>query len=99
MGSRIVRDRTRELWPDRQFRQTDDLDEYLQYLKMKIFEEAAELCLAVGRTEIAEEAADLAEVLTAYLDSHDITVHEMEVHRAAKFTERGGFTKGLIWEY
>lgn len=99
MGSRMVRDRAQEMWPGRQYREAKNPEEYLQYLKMKLFEEAAELILAEGKTEIAEEGGDLAEALTAYLDFHGVTVHEMEVHRAVKFVERGGFTKGLIWEY
>ncbi|MBB5083326.1 nucleoside triphosphate pyrophosphohydrolase [Nonomuraea endophytica] len=71
-----------------------DLAEYRQALVEKLFEEAAELRDA-SADEVAEEIADVYEVLRAIAtaDGHDWAV--IEKAAAAKLEERGAFRDRL----
>ncbi|WP_254391739.1 phosphoribosyl-ATP pyrophosphohydrolase [Terribacillus sp. DMT04] len=51
---------------------------------------------AEKRTEIVEEAADLAEVLYMMLENQGITYEEVEQVRQQKKLERGGFKDRLF---
>ena len=75
-------------------RRLDD-GEFLDALKDKLLEEAAE-----GReaspAEIACELADVIEVARALADAHGIAWDEVEARRLAKRAERGGFDERVF---
>ncbi len=68
--------------------------EYLQKLKAKLIEEAAEY----SRDENPEELADTLEVLYAILDFKGIDKKEVERMREKKAGERGTFKGRLVLE-
>lgn len=70
-------------------------DELLTFLKYKIVEEANEVFNAKNKEELVEEMADLLEVMKA-LASNQSIVDEMFLKRESKYSERGGFEKGII---
>jgi len=70
-------------------RRLDD-GEFLDALKDKLLEEAAEVREA-SAAEIAGELADVIEVARALADAHGIAWNEVEAKRLAKRAERGGF--------
>lgn len=64
---------------------------FIEALKTKLVEEAAEARDAKTRDELAEELADLSEVVLALTAATGITPTEIEEKRLAKRAERGGF--------
>ena len=70
-------------------RRLDD-DEFLEALKEKLLEEAAEARDAAPH-ELAGELADVLEVLRALADAHGLNWDDVEARRLAKRDERGGF--------
>jgi predicted house-cleaning noncanonical NTP pyrophosphatase (MazG superfamily) len=70
-------------------------DEMVPLLKKKILEEAQEVFDAKNTVELAEELADLLEVIRA-LAAREKVVEMMFLKREAKYAERGGFEKGII---
>jgi predicted house-cleaning noncanonical NTP pyrophosphatase (MazG superfamily) len=66
-------------------------EEFVQSLKAKLVEEAAEVAAADTRAELLDELADVLEVISALASAHDIPPAELEIRRAAKHAERGGF--------
>lgn len=64
---------------------------YLDALKTKLVEEAAEARDAVCADDLAGELADLAEVMLALLTAAGLSADDIEQRRLAKRTERGGF--------
>lgn len=68
-----------------------DQDRYVEELKVKLLEEANEISKAEEHNEVVEEAADLLEVLHAFLDAKDISLEDIERARREKKEERGGF--------
>lgn len=75
-------------------RRLDD-GEFLDALKDKLLEEAAEVREAPA-DEIAGELADVLEVARALADAHGIAWDEVEARRLAKRAERGGFDERVF---
>ena len=70
-------------------------EEYLQLLKNKLVEESQEVLEANTKEELAEELADLLEVIRAISQREGI-IDELFKKREAKFLERGGFENGIV---
>jgi predicted house-cleaning noncanonical NTP pyrophosphatase (MazG superfamily) len=70
-------------------------DELSNLLRQKIMEKALEVSEAKSREELAEELADLFEVIKTLAEKENV-VEEMFSKREAKYLERGGFDKGLV---
>lgn len=70
-------------------------EELTMFIKCKIVEEALEVSNASNPVELAEELADLLEVMRALACNQGV-VDEMFDARKKKFDERGGFDKGII---
>jgi predicted house-cleaning noncanonical NTP pyrophosphatase (MazG superfamily) len=71
-------------------RRMDDA-EFVAALKAKLVEEAAEARDAVSPEELAEELADLTEVVRALAEAAGLSLADIEARRLAKRAERGGF--------
>ncbi|NAS21446.1 phosphoribosyl-ATP pyrophosphohydrolase [Herbidospora sp. NEAU-GS84] len=71
-----------------------DDDAYRQALQAKLAEEAGELAEAAGE-EVAEELADLLEVLRAIADVHGHSWRHVEQVADAKRARRGAFAARL----
>lgn len=74
--------------------------EYRALLLAKLAEEVTELSVAhfaESREHVAEEAADVMEVVLAIAAHHGIDAEQLEKIRAAKAQERGGFADGIVW--
>ena len=65
--------------------------EYEEQLKIKLLEEAQEVCDAYERESIIEEMADLTEVIDALCALHRISLDELDAVQMKKRQERGGF--------
>ena len=71
--------------------------EYKNALVEKLQEETAEAVHAVNTgSNVAEELADVLEVLHALAAAHNITINEIENIRKKKKQERGGFEKKIL---
>jgi len=70
-------------------------EEFSSLLKQKVVEEANEVFNAKTKEELAEELADLLEVIKHLAEKENI-VNEIFSKREAKYLERGGFDKGLV---
>lgn len=73
----------------------DELDEAM---RKKILEEAAELASAKTDKDIVEEAADLIEIVEAFLDRHVLIMHTVENRMSSKCREKGNFECGFLLE-
>lgn len=60
-------------------------------LRIKLLEEAAEVCSAETQPELFEELADLLEVMTSFCELHGVTLEEIKALQTKKHQERGGF--------
>lgn len=70
-------------------------EELLQLLKNKILEEAEEVFKANTKEELAEEMADLLEVMKSLAEKENI-VEEIFLKRESKLLERGAFDLGVV---
>lgn len=70
-------------------------EELLGFIKQKILEEANEVVNTKNSVELAEELADLLEVIRILAINQNVT-ELMFLKREAKYAERGGFEKGVI---
>lgn len=70
-------------------------EELTMFLRCKIVEEALEVSNASNPVELAEELADLMEVMKALAYNQGV-VDELFEARERKLNERGGFDKGII---
>jgi predicted house-cleaning noncanonical NTP pyrophosphatase (MazG superfamily) len=70
-------------------------EEMNSFLRKKILEEAQEVFSASCKDNLAEELADLLEVIKALAENENV-VDQMFSKREAKYLERGGFSKGLV---
>lgn len=75
-----------------------DKEAYKEALLRKLHEEADECSTAQTTTELAEELADVLEVVRALGTAIGIAPDELERLRAAKETERGGFEQRIFLE-
>jgi predicted house-cleaning noncanonical NTP pyrophosphatase (MazG superfamily) len=69
-------------------------DEFWQFLKQKLREEADEFI----ESESPEELADIAEVLQTIIAYKRFAIADLKAAKEAKVQERGGFTAGYILE-
>ena len=70
-------------------------EEYMQMLKNKLVEESQEVLEANTKEELAEELADLLEVMRSLAQREGI-VDMLFSKREAKFSEKGGFEAGVV---
>jgi predicted house-cleaning noncanonical NTP pyrophosphatase (MazG superfamily) len=70
-------------------------DEYAEALRAKCVEEVTEYLNAGSDNEVAEELADILEVVYALASLHELTKEDLETIRVRKLMERGGFEKRL----
>lgn len=70
-------------------------EESLQLLRNKVLEEADEVFKAKTKEELAEEMADLLEVMKSLAEKENI-VEEIFLKRESKLLERGGFDLGIV---
>lgn len=73
----------------------EELDEAI---RKKILEEAAELASAKTDSDIVEEAADLIEIVEAFLDRHVLIMPTVENRMGSKYREKGRFEYGFFLE-
>ncbi|MDQ5890174.1 MAG: hypothetical protein QG604_48 [Candidatus Dependentiae bacterium] len=72
---------------------------YLKSLEAKLAEESEEVIKASSHKERVSELADVLEVVHAFAHAIGASMQEVEALRIEKYTERGGFYKGLYCEY
>ena len=65
--------------------------DYLKALKLKLLEEAQEVIGTQSKEELAEELADVLEVVNALCALHALSLQELQVVQQKKFEDRGGF--------
>ncbi len=100
---KLVRDRIPQIILDKEGTQVStrilsDDKEYARYLRLKVVEEAEELRQASSRHNVAEEIADIYEVIGAILELYEITPTEIHGIQMQKRTQRGGFSRRLLME-
>jgi len=76
-----------------------DPEAHLHYLRLKLREEADEVCEAENPKELKEEIADVLEVLYALSKKFGIRWEHIEKERLQKRDNRGGFKKGTFVEF
>jgi len=74
-------------------------EKFITYLKKKIVEEAQELLEAKIKEEVADEIADILELIDYIEKEHGLTRKEILKLKEKKKKERGGFDKKLFLEY
>ena len=74
----------------------EDDEEYLGFLMRKVEEEAHELACAEDKEHIAEELADVLELIDAILEFNDIDIEMVRKVQADKAGKRGGFKKRIL---
>lgn len=70
--------------------------EFEKAINDKLKEEALEVVLADNKDEVAEELADLLEVMLKKAEINNITLDEIEKLRKRKMDKRGGFDKKIF---
>jgi predicted house-cleaning noncanonical NTP pyrophosphatase (MazG superfamily) len=73
----------------------DDL-EFLGFLLKKIEEESYELAHAEGREHVAEETADVMELLDTLLELNSLSWEEIMQIKKEKAQKNGGFKKRIL---
>ena len=76
-----------------------DADAHVDQLKLKLKEEAEEVCQADNPKELKEEIADVLEVLYALSKKFGLRWDHIEKERLQKRDNRGGFKKGNFVEF
>lgn len=74
-------------------------DEYIKRLNDKLIEEAKEVIQAKDKMEIAEELADVLEVINAIASVSNLSFQEIENARLIKREIKGGFEKGIYCSF
>lgn len=72
------------------YKELDD-QEFIEQLKIKLLEEAQEVCYANTKENLIEELADVLEVISAFCTVKNITFQEIINIKNKKHNERGGF--------
>jgi predicted house-cleaning noncanonical NTP pyrophosphatase (MazG superfamily) len=103
MSGRLVRDRIGDIaWQDesgkRFLRPVKNKEEHISLLYRKLLEEVGELITAHTSSELIEEMGDVFEVLNGLISVLDLDPESLRQVANAKFSYRGGFTKGTVWE-
>lgn len=76
-----------------------DLSEYITRLNDKLIEEAKEVIQAKDKIEIAEELADVLEVINAIASVSNLSFQDIEDVRLRKKAAKGGFEKGIYCSF
>ncbi|MAG11795.1 MAG: hypothetical protein CMI52_03230 [Parcubacteria group bacterium] len=71
-------------------------EEFVNYVKKKVVEEAKEVQQAESPKEILQECADLTEVLECLMNTHNLSWNDIAQARSEKNSIRGAFTKKLL---
>ncbi|HVK41826.1 MAG TPA: nucleoside triphosphate pyrophosphohydrolase, partial [Phenylobacterium sp.] len=71
-------------------------EEFVAALKDKLLEEAQEAREATSPAELADELADVMEVILALAQASGLSLDEIETRRIAKRAERGGFDQRVF---
>lgn len=69
--------------------------EYINYLKLKFYEEVQEVVLS-GKDDVVFELADLLEVMTSYAKCFNISLEDIIASMKEKREKRGGFSKKIL---
>jgi predicted house-cleaning noncanonical NTP pyrophosphatase (MazG superfamily) len=64
---------------------------FLEQLKIKLLEEAQEVCSSQTKESLLEELADVLEVMDSFCDLHQVTLQDVINLKNKKYQERGGF--------
>ena len=73
--------------------------EYLKCLSDKLIEEAKEVIQAEDEMEIAQELADVLEVINAIAIANNLSFQDIEDARLKKKAIKGGFEKGIYCSF
>ncbi len=76
-----------------------DLSEYIKRLSDKLIEETKEVIQAKDKMEIAEELADVLEVINAMAIANGLSFQDIENARLKKKELKGGFEKGIYCSF
>ena len=68
-----------------------DADQFEEQLKIKLMEEAEEVCSAKTKESLLEELADVLEVVISFCEFHEVTLQDIIDLQQKKHQERGGF--------
>jgi predicted house-cleaning noncanonical NTP pyrophosphatase (MazG superfamily) len=99
VSARLVRDNMPRRHPrPGEFRTVRNSEEHRRHLRRKLLEEVGELIDAVTEQEIAEEVADIFEVLQAYAGVTGVTETQIAGIARLKRDTQGTFNGGVIWE-
>lgn len=106
MGLKLIRDKMDAIpWGNEaakgNLREVANAKEFRDLLIQKLLEEVGELVTACYGDEllpIVTELADVQEVLRGLMRLHGIHREDVATCRVAKFMDRGGFNRGLVWE-
>jgi predicted house-cleaning noncanonical NTP pyrophosphatase (MazG superfamily) len=98
---KLVRDNIPEIVSERSGKEVktrilEKDEEYLEFLLKKIVEEATELANAKGKEHLAEEIADVSELLDAILELNGLDWEAIKKIQKEKAEERGGFKKRIL---
>ena len=73
--------------------------EYITYLKEKLFEETKEVEEASTKEDMIGELADVLEIVDALASQYEITPKELQEKKDKKAAKNGKFDKKLFLEY
>lgn len=74
----------------------EDDNEYSKFLMKKVEEEARELAAAEGKEHVAEEVADVLELIDAILEFNNLDAETVRKIQKEKASKRGGFRKRIL---
>ena len=74
-------------------------EDYLHHLKLKLVEEANEVNNSTSKKELANELADVLEVLEALINASDISYDEVLKIKDKKTKTNGKFENKILLEY
>ncbi|MBT4855945.1 nucleoside triphosphate pyrophosphohydrolase [bacterium] len=66
-------------------------EEFSEQIKLKLMEEAEEVCAAKDKLELIEELADVLEVIDSFCEVNKFTLQDVMDKQKQKHQERGGF--------
>jgi predicted house-cleaning noncanonical NTP pyrophosphatase (MazG superfamily) len=68
-----------------------ETNQFGEQLKIKLLEEAQEVCKATTKESLLEELADVLEVITSFCELHEASLNDIIDLKGKKHQERGGF--------
>ena len=102
MGAKLIRDHMDKIpWKVEAakglLRPPNDEQEFRELLIQKLLEEVGELVVALPGQAMANEMADVLEVLDGISHLANIR-HQVQQAKIERFLARGGFQEGLVWD-